>query len=471
MAQPHGYPTPHQVQQFHQGQVYIPRAYGPPPGLPLPSDYPIHTMPNGLPPNPVHQNMMQAGMPYQNGGIPQSLPYAYTIPNVGHIFPVGHDDTGNTLYREQQALHLQAVSQQISQQGPLNGHYMGFGGPGSFNREMPQQANHGQHHVAPPQQLTNQYSSAVNEYLDAVRAEELALEKADAVRAEELVPEKADRLARVKKGDVPDPLQPEDLNNLFMKNLCPEKIGSTEAFLNVVSKYGYVTSILLASNECGASKGYGFVRFSTVDEAKACRMALNGTTLPGTDKPLLVFIAETADVRANRIAAYIQGNPEPPIEPKEATTPESVEFLGVMSGKGGVMMEKHRSDAGVVIALAKNGGTSLEETVPHGSVTAEEVVNPDDKIVLTNDTIVGKGVSKFEVNTKSKILNKVDTKVEDNPNIYVTVDQDISSQENPQTPPLVHISPNSTDASDNEGFAEVFGRLRTPSMPKSKLDP
>lgn len=76
--------------------------------------------------------------------------------------------------------------------------------------------------------------------------------------------------------------------NLYVKNLDD---GMDDEWLTkTFEKFGTITSAKVMRHEGGASKGFGFVCFSTPEEAGAAKQALNGEIL-GT-KPLYINIAQ-----------------------------------------------------------------------------------------------------------------------------------------------------------------------------------
>jgi len=87
--------------------------------------------------------------------------------------------------------------------------------------------------------------------------------------------------------------------NLFVKNI--EDHISEDKFKKVFEPYGSIVSIRLMTNEKGVSKGFGFVCYSTREEAEK---ALNGigknTILDNCSKPLYVAIHEPKETRQQR---------------------------------------------------------------------------------------------------------------------------------------------------------------------------
>jgi len=89
--------------------------------------------------------------------------------------------------------------------------------------------------------------------------------------------------------------------NLYVKNLdddLPEDKLQAE-----FEAYGQITSCKIMVDEKGASKGFGFVCFSSPDEATKAVTELNGKII-GT-KPLYVALAQRKDVRKQQLEAQV----------------------------------------------------------------------------------------------------------------------------------------------------------------------
>jgi polyadenylate-binding protein len=65
--------------------------------------------------------------------------------------------------------------------------------------------------------------------------------------------------------------------------------------------FGTITSCRIMKDDKGASKGFGFVCFSSPDEATKAVTELNGKMLGS--KPLYVSLAQAKDVRQQQLAA------------------------------------------------------------------------------------------------------------------------------------------------------------------------
>jgi len=89
--------------------------------------------------------------------------------------------------------------------------------------------------------------------------------------------------------------------NLFVKNI--EDHITEDKFRKTFEPFGTIVSLRLMTNEKGVSKGFGFVCYSTREEAEK---ALNGigknTILDGCSKPLYVAIHEPKETRQQRFS-------------------------------------------------------------------------------------------------------------------------------------------------------------------------
>ena len=82
--------------------------------------------------------------------------------------------------------------------------------------------------------------------------------------------------------------------NLYIKNLEAEV--DEEKLKTEFSKYGKITSAKVMRHENGRSKGFGFVCFSSPEEANKARTAMNGAVI--ISKPLYVSLAQNKEERA-----------------------------------------------------------------------------------------------------------------------------------------------------------------------------
>jgi len=87
--------------------------------------------------------------------------------------------------------------------------------------------------------------------------------------------------------------------NLFVKNV--EDHITEDKFKKVFEPYGNIVSIRLMTNEKGISKGFGFVCYSSREEAEKALNAIGkNTILDGCAKPLYVAIHEPKETRQQR---------------------------------------------------------------------------------------------------------------------------------------------------------------------------
>ena len=90
--------------------------------------------------------------------------------------------------------------------------------------------------------------------------------------------------------------------NLFVKNL--DDSIDDEKLKEEFAPFGTITSAKVMTTENGKSKGFGFVCFSTPEEATKAITEKNQQIVAG--KPLYVAIAQRKDVRRNQLAQQIQ---------------------------------------------------------------------------------------------------------------------------------------------------------------------
>jgi len=88
--------------------------------------------------------------------------------------------------------------------------------------------------------------------------------------------------------------------NLYVKHL--EDDVDEETLKREFSAFGEVKSCKIPVDEKGISKGFGFVCFSTPDEAQKAIIGLNSKILQGQKKPLFVALHESKEVRKQKLA-------------------------------------------------------------------------------------------------------------------------------------------------------------------------
>jgi polyadenylate-binding protein len=87
--------------------------------------------------------------------------------------------------------------------------------------------------------------------------------------------------------------------NLYIKNL--EDVVDDEKLRKEFSNYGTITSAKVMKDDKGVSKGFGFVCFSSPDEATKAVTEMNGRIL--VTKPLYVALAQRKDERRAQLAS------------------------------------------------------------------------------------------------------------------------------------------------------------------------
>lgn len=65
--------------------------------------------------------------------------------------------------------------------------------------------------------------------------------------------------------------------NLYVKNLDLDI--SEEVLLEKFAEFGKIVSLVIAKDENGASRGFGFVNFDNPDDARLAMERMNGTEL------------------------------------------------------------------------------------------------------------------------------------------------------------------------------------------------
>jgi len=97
--------------------------------------------------------------------------------------------------------------------------------------------------------------------------------------------------------------------NLFIKNL-DANISSSDLF-NHFRRYGRIISArVMRDQETGNSKGFGFVSYTTAEEADKAKSSMHGKTL-GT-KQIVVRLHEPKKLREAKLANHFSGSPTSP---------------------------------------------------------------------------------------------------------------------------------------------------------------
>ena len=96
--------------------------------------------------------------------------------------------------------------------------------------------------------------------------------------------------------------------NLYVKNI-EDDIGD-DRFYQEFSVYGTITSAKIMKDVKGNSKGFGFVCFSSMDEATSAINEMNGRIL--VTKPLYVALAQRKEERRAQLSSLMmQRTPSP----------------------------------------------------------------------------------------------------------------------------------------------------------------
>ncbi|KAJ6256629.1 hypothetical protein Dda_8494 [Drechslerella dactyloides] len=167
---------------------------------------------------------------------------------------------------------------------------------------------------------------------------------------------------------VPETKDPEDPSNIFIKNIDDDIISKPEHLEAYCRKFGEIVSISLPTYPNGLIKGFGFVKFTTAEQALKAKEELN-LKMVGRRR-MFVSFAETSDQRHNRLAKfYDQGardgvlrSPPDPLIPK---IPESKKEDKSEAG----------SSEGVATAAIKNGDATAETPIEKTQSTDIKIDN------------------------------------------------------------------------------------------------
>lgn len=91
-------------------------------------------------------------------------------------------------------------------------------------------------------------------------------------------------------------------NNLYVRNFDPD--FTDDDLRNLFKEYGTIKSCKVMTDANGSSRGFGFVSFSTADEANIALRELYGRILNG--KPLVVNVAQRRDQRYTLLRMQFQ---------------------------------------------------------------------------------------------------------------------------------------------------------------------
>lgn len=89
----------------------------------------------------------------------------------------------------------------------------------------------------------------------------------------------------MKKSDRVLPSPDVKYTNLYIKDLDPDI--TEETLQEKFSEFGKIASLVVAKDENGASRGFGFVNFENPDDAKKAMEVMNGTQLGWFSNPFL----------------------------------------------------------------------------------------------------------------------------------------------------------------------------------------
>lgn len=112
--------------------------------------------------------------------------------------------------------------------------------------------------------------------------------------------------------------------NLYMKNL-PEDIDD-EKLREIFQEHGNITSVKVMRDEKKKSKGFGFVCFSTAEEAHNAVQAKSNYNIAG--KPLFICFAQTKAARAETIKNIMQAKQVPALGGMNGRAPQPMGFMG-----------------------------------------------------------------------------------------------------------------------------------------------
>jgi len=121
--------------------------------------------------------------------------------------------------------------------------------------------------------------------------------------------------------------------NLYVKNLS-DQIDDAK-LKEEFSKFGNIQSAKVMPDQAGKSKGFGFVCFTSQEEATKAMTEMNGRMLDG--KPLYVALAQRKDVRrqqleaqyAARVKVGVGGPMQPPMYPGQPPAQPPMGYYGV----------------------------------------------------------------------------------------------------------------------------------------------
>lgn len=111
--------------------------------------------------------------------------------------------------------------------------------------------------------------------------------------------------------------------NLFIKNLDDSVDDAT--LKSEFDEFGTITSAKVMTDEAGKSKGFGFVCFSTPEEATKAISEMNQRMVAG--KPLYVALAQRKDVRRSQLEQQIQARNQMRLQQQAAAGGIPAQFM------------------------------------------------------------------------------------------------------------------------------------------------
>lgn len=118
------------------------------------------------------------------------------------------------------------------------------------------------------------------------------------------------------------PIEVKPGTNLYVKNLC-DTIDD-EQLKKHFSSFGTITSAKVMTGEGGRSKGFGFVCFSTAEEASEAMRTMNGRIVEG--KPLYVALAQKKEERRAFLSSQYKQRmaslAQPQVPPQQSQQPQ-----------------------------------------------------------------------------------------------------------------------------------------------------
>ncbi|SCZ89565.1 BZ3500_MvSof-1268-A1-R1_Chr1-1g01261 [Microbotryum saponariae] len=121
--------------------------------------------------------------------------------------------------------------------------------------------------------------------------------------------------------------------NLYVKNLDDDV--TEEKLQAEFEPFGQITSCKIMADDKGVSKGFGFVCFSSPDEATKAVNELNGKMI--SSKPLYVSLAQRKDVRKQQLEQQVQQRNQVRSQQIQAAGMGGMPPVGAPYGPGGVM--------------------------------------------------------------------------------------------------------------------------------------